>query len=72
MNRIIFQLSNILNKPNLSCVTICNNYSTNNKSQDVLPYNQIPKAKGWPVLGTLPDLIRSGGGEQMHKYIASK
>lgn len=35
---------------------------------DLLPYEAIPTPKGLPLIGTLFDLIKSGGAEYVHQY----
>jgi ecdysteroid 2-hydroxylase len=35
---------------------------------DLLPYEAIPTPKGLPLIGTLFDLIKSGGAQYVHQY----
>ncbi|XP_054155253.1 cytochrome P450 315a1, mitochondrial-like [Oppia nitens] len=38
------------------------------KTNQVLPYESLPTPKGLPLIGTLFDLIRSGGAQYTHLY----
>ena len=41
-------------------------------TQFVKPYSEVPSPKGLPLIGTVLDYIKSGGGKNLHEYVRKR